>query len=93
MDISPQMIENIGYLGSLLSCITFIPQVYQSWKSKSVGDLSFLMILIVITSTLVWLVYGYFVKSGPVLMANTIVFLLSVTLLYFKLTFKKPNSN
>jgi MtN3 and saliva related transmembrane protein len=90
MNISPQMIDNIGYLGSFLSCITFIPQVLQAWKSKSVGDLSFLMILIVITSTLVWLVYGYFKHSGPVLMANSIVFLLSVTLLYFKLTFKKP---
>jgi len=92
MDITPQLINNIGYLGSFLSCITFIPQVYQSWKSKSVGDLSFLMILIVISSTLVWLVYGYFVNSGPVLVANTIVFLLSVILLYFKLTFKKPTA-
>ena len=89
MDITPQVINYIGYLGSFLSCITFIPQVYQSWKSKSVGDLSFLMILIVITSTMVWLVYGYFVNSGPVMMANTVVLALSLMLLYFKLTFKK----
>lgn len=89
MDITPQVINYIGYLGSFLSCITFIPQVYQSWKSKSVGDLSFLMILIVITSTIVWLVYGYFVNSGPVIMANTVVLALSLMLLYFKLTFKK----
>lgn len=89
MNISPELVEYIGYLGSFLSCVTFIPQVYHSWKSKSVGDLSFLMILIVITSTLVWLVYGYFVKSGPVIMANTVVLALSLILLYFKLTFKK----
>ena len=89
MNISPEVVEYIGYLGSFLSCVTFIPQVYHSWKSKSVGDLSFLMILIVITSTLVWLVYGYFVKSGPVIMANTVVLALSLILLYFKLTFKK----
>ena len=89
MDITPQVINYIGYLGSFLSCITFIPQVYQSWKSKSVGDLSFLMILIVISSTIVWLVYGYFVNSGPVIMANTVVLALSLMLLYFKLTFKK----
>lgn len=89
MNISPEVVEYIGYLGSFLSCVTFIPQVYHSWNSKSVGDLSFLMILIVITSTLVWLVYGYFVKSGPVIMANTVVLALSLILLYFKLTFKK----
>jgi MtN3 and saliva related transmembrane protein len=89
MEISAQMIENIGYLGSILSCITFIPQVYHSWKSKSVGDLSFSMILIVVSSTIVWLVYGYFKNSGPVMMANTVVLALSLILLYFKLTFKK----
>ena len=46
----------MGLFGAFLSSVTFIPQVYLAWKSKSVGDLSLLMILIVITSTVVWLV-------------------------------------
>jgi MtN3 and saliva related transmembrane protein len=77
----------IGYLGSFLTCITFIPQVIKSWESQSVGDLSTTMICIVITSTLVWLWYGVRIKSGPVMVANTIVFLLGCVLLYFKMTF------
>lgn len=81
-------IELIGYLGSFLTSITFIPQVYKSWQSKSVGDLSIWMILIVITSTIVWLVYGFAIHSGPVIAANTVVFLLSLVLFYFKLRFK-----
>ena len=85
--MNPKLVEYIGYFGSLLSCITFIPQVYLSWKSHSVGDLSLIMILIVITSTLVWLTYAYLIKSKPVLVANTVVFILSLMLLYFKLTF------
>jgi len=81
-------IELIGYFGSFLTSITFIPQVYKSWKSKSVGDLSTWMVLIVITSTLVWLAYGYLINSGPVLLANTIVLILTLVLLYFKMKFK-----
>ena len=81
-------VEFIGYFGSFLTSITFIPQVYKSWKSKSVGDLSIWMVLIVVTSTLVWLVYGYAINSGPVMVANTIVLLLTLVLLYFKITFK-----
>ncbi len=77
----------IGYLGSFLTCVTFVPQVYQSWQTQSVGDLSIWMVLIVITSTLVWLWYGVRIKSGPVITANAIVFLLGCILLYFKLTF------
>lgn len=82
-------IELIGYLGSFLTSITFIPQVYQAWKTKSVGDLSIWMIFIVNTSTVVWLVYGIGIGSGPVIVANSIVLFLSLLLLYFKLTFKK----
>lgn len=77
----------IGYVGSFLTCVTFVPQVWHSWKSQSVGDLSLAMILIVITSTLVWLWYGIRIKSGPVIMANVIVCILGCVLLYFKLTF------
>ena len=92
MEIEQQLIENIGYVGSILSSITFIPQVYKSWKSKSVGDLSFTMVLIVVSSTIVWLTYGYLISSGPVLVANTVVLILTLVLLYFKLTFKTPQA-
>ncbi|MFM7359196.1 MAG: SemiSWEET family sugar transporter [Sediminibacterium sp.] len=87
--IPAQWVELIGYFGSFLTSITFIPQVYKSWKSKSVGDLSTWMVLIVITSTLVWLVYGFAISSGPVLLANTIVLVLTLVLLGFKISFQK----
>jgi MtN3 and saliva related transmembrane protein len=50
------------------------------------------MVLIVITSTIVWLVYGFAIQSGPVILANTIVFVLTLVLLGFKLSFPKNNS-
>jgi len=84
-------IELIGYLGSFLTSITFIPQVYKSWQSKSVGDLSIWMITIVVTSTIVWLVYGFAIESGPVILANFVVLALTLVLFYFKLTFKKKS--
>ena len=84
-------IELVGYLGSFLTSITFIPQVYKSWQSKSVGDLSIWMITIVVTSTIVWLVYGFAIKSGPVIVANFVVLALTLILFYFKLTFKKKS--
>ena len=81
-------IENIGLFGAFLSSITFMPQVYLAWKSRSVGDLSFTMILIVIISTIVWLVYAFALMLWPVIIANSIIFVLSCLLMVFKLTFK-----
>lgn len=86
-------IEFLGYLGAFLSAITFVPQVWQAWKTKSVGDLSLWMILIVVTSTVVWLIYAFGVKSGPVIAANTVVLVMALLLLYFKFTFKPKGKN
>ncbi|MCB0497919.1 MAG: hypothetical protein KDC79_17400 [Cyclobacteriaceae bacterium] len=81
-------IEIAGHTGAFLSSVTFVPQVYKAWQSKSVGDLSLAMILIVVTSTVIWLVYGVSLMLWPVIIANSIIFFLASLLLIFKLTFK-----
>jgi MtN3 and saliva related transmembrane protein len=82
-------VEFVGLTGSFLSSITFVPQVYKAWKSKSIGDLSIYTILIVSLSTLIWLVYGIFHRPFllPVVICNGFIFLLSLLLLYFKKIF------
>ncbi len=83
--------EVVGHVGSFLSSVTFIPQVYKAWKSKSVGDLSSTTIFIVSLSTLVWLTYGIFNDPPlwPVIICNGFIFVLSLVLHYFKFAFKK----
>lgn len=81
-------IEAVGLVGAFLSSITFIPQVYKAWQTKSVGDLSLTMMLIVFTSTIVWLIYGIKLSLLPVIACNAIICILSLTLIYFKFTFK-----
>lgn len=91
LDVSPYQLhwfDYVGYLGSFLTSITFIPQVYKAWKTKSVGDLSIWMMSIVVFSTIVWLVYAFAIESGPVIVANSIVLALSLLLIYFKYSFK-----
>jgi MtN3 and saliva related transmembrane protein len=82
-------IEIVGLFGAFLSSVTFIPQVYKAWQSKSVGDLSMWMLAIVLTSVIVWLVYGIYLDLLPVIIANSTILALALALLYFKLTFRK----
>jgi MtN3 and saliva related transmembrane protein len=83
--------DYFGYFGAFLTAITFVPQVIRAWQTKSVGDLSIYMLMIVFTSALVWLVYAFALHLVPVIVANSIVFILTVVLIYFKLTFKKSS--
>jgi MtN3 and saliva related transmembrane protein len=81
--------EYFGYIGAFLSAVTFMPQVWLAWKTKSVGDLSLGMLSIVFISVVVWLIYAFALGLLPVIIANSIVGILAIILLYFKFTFPK----
>ena len=83
--------EVIGHIGSALSSLTFMPQVYQTWKSKSVKDLNLSMMLIVFVSTLIWIVYGIGRGLLPVIICNSIICFLSVVLIYFKISYGRTS--
>lgn len=82
-------IQVAGHVGAFLSAVTFIPQVYKVWKTRSVNDLSLTMMVIVFTSTLIWLVYAIALMLVPVILANSIICFLSMLLIYFKFAFAK----
>lgn len=79
--------EYLGMVGVVTGSMTFMPQVYQAWVTKSVGDLSIWMILILLLNVSIWLIYGITGKDRPMILANIIIMSLSLALLYFKLTF------
>ena len=83
------LIEMVGHAGSLLSSVTFIPQVYKVWQTKRTQDLSLSMMFIVFSSTIVWIIYGVGLTLWPVIICNSIIAILSLMLIYFKFTFEK----
>ncbi len=84
-----QWIDYVGLFGAFLSSVTFIPQVYKAWQTRSTGDLSFWMLFILIGNVSTWLFYGIIKKDLAIIIANSIILALAFVLLYFKLTFKK----
>ena len=79
--------DYLGYIGVLTGSLTFVPQVYMAWKTRSVGDLSIWMLLILLTNVVIWLIYGITGKDKAMILANSIILVLSLLMLYFKLTF------
>jgi len=84
-----EWIDYLGLVGVVTGSLTIVPQVYKAWKSKSVGDLSIWMILILISNVSIWLVYGIARNDFPMILANAVIMVLSLLMLYFKQTFKK----
>ena len=81
--------EILGYLGALFITVSFIPQVIQSYKTKSVQDVSFGLILTTIIGTIFWWLYGIINKVEPLILSNSILGLVVIYQLYLKLKYKK----
>ena len=79
--------DYLGYIGVVTGSLTFVPQFWMAWKTRSVGDLSIWMILILLINVVIWLIYGITGKDKAMIMANSIILVLSLLMLYFKLTF------
>jgi len=65
-----------------------LPQIIKSIKTKNTKDLSLLMYLILIMGVFLWLVYGILIESLPLIIANAIVILFSLTILILKIKYK-----
>ena len=82
-------IEIIGLIAATLTTSAFLPQVYQTWKTKDVSGLSLPMLAMFFIGVSLWFVYGLYKESPSLLIANAITVVSILVLLYFKLTYKK----
>lgn len=80
--------EIIGLAAATLTTAAFIPQVYKTWKTKSVDELSLTMYLVFFIGIVLWLIYGIYIDSFSIILANTVTGLLVLLLIYFKLKYK-----
>lgn len=66
-----------------------MPQLIRVWKLKSARDISVIMFLVFSLGVFLWLVYGIFIRSFPVLLANAVTLALSLAILALKLRYDR----
>lgn len=80
-------VTTLGLIAGTLTTIAFIPQIVKAWQSKSTGDLSWGMVTTFSTGVLLWLIYGIWIDSLPVILANAITLLLQVGIISLKIKY------
>lgn len=81
-------IEILGLVAGTITSVTFVPQVIRIWQTKSAKDLSIMMLLLLMLGVVLWLIYGLVVMSASIIYTNSMVLLMSLVMMYFKLKFK-----
>lgn len=77
-------IELIGILAGICTTFSVIPQIKQMLKTRSAKDISYMMYLINCTGFILWITYGYNIRSFSLVIANVITLCLQATVLILK---------
>ncbi len=83
--MSPLHIEIIGFLAALFTTSAFVPQVYKIWKHRNSDGVSLTMYFVLFSGVLLWIVYGWYIESLSIVVANSVAAFLQALIVFFKL--------
>lgn len=78
-------IDILGMLAGIATTSGFLPQAWKVYKTKKTTDLSLGMYSFFTAGVFLWIVYGVFIGSFPIILFNAITFLLALYVLVMKI--------
>lgn len=76
-----------GIIAGIFSTGALLPQVIKSFSSRETKDLSFSMLVLMISGSLLWFSYGIRKKDKPIIIANAVILGLVISLLLLKVKY------
>lgn len=77
----------IGYLAATLTTCSFVPQAWQTFRTRDVSGISLGMYSIFAGGVALWLLYGLLLGAWPIVAANGITLALAIAILVMKLRY------
>jgi uncharacterized protein with PQ loop repeat len=71
----------VAILAPLISSIQLFPQLYKTYTTKSVKDLSFYFLILFLISNILWILHGYFIFDISLIVAGIVSIIINIILL------------
>ena len=81
--------DSVGLVAGLLTTIAFVPQVLKIYRTKSGRDISARMFTLFSIGIVLWLVYGFLLGQWPIVLANAVTLVLSLTIIGLKIRYRR----
>ncbi len=81
-------IKFLGLFAGFCTTIAVIPQLYKTWKEKSVKDISLKMFSVLTLGLILWTVYGILKMDVPIIITNGISTTLNFIMIIFYFKYK-----
>jgi MtN3 and saliva related transmembrane protein len=85
-------LDVLGLSASFFTTSSFIPQMWQVWKTKDVSGISLPTYMIITFGLILWLIYGILKQDLPITVANSIMVFLTGGIALMKIKFEKRKS-
>jgi MtN3 and saliva related transmembrane protein len=79
----------LGSVASALVSASFIPQIIKGYKTKHLGDVSYLLMILISVGMTMWVVYGIEKQDLVIIGANITTIALNMILLGLKAKYSK----
>jgi MtN3 and saliva related transmembrane protein len=79
-------VSTIGMIAATLTTAAYIPQAYKTIKTRSTRDLSIVTFSMLFVGTILWFVYGLYIRDTPLMLANGITATLSGIIFFLKIS-------
>lgn len=79
----------LGSVASALVSSSFIPQIIKGYKTKHLGDVSYLLMVLISIGMSLWIVYGIEKQDLVIIGANVATIALNMILLGLKVRYSK----
>jgi MtN3 and saliva related transmembrane protein len=86
--VTAQTTDFIGMVAGSLTTLSFVPQVWKTYRRKSAGDFSWAYLLAFTAGLALWLWYGLLISSMPVILANAVALFLLAALVGLKVKYR-----
>ncbi|WP_263769429.1 SemiSWEET transporter [Propionivibrio soli] len=85
-------IDFLGIVAGICTTLSFLPQVAQIWRTRSVDDISLGMYSTFVTGVCLWLVYGVVSAQIALILTNVVTLALAGSVLAMKLRYGKRSA-
>ncbi len=79
----------LGTIASVLVTVGWIPQIIRGYKTKSLSDVSYYLMLLISTGSVLWIFYGIEIADKIIIGVNIAILIFNLTLLYMKIKYSK----
>jgi len=83
----------VATLAPIVNCIQLFPQLYKTYKTKSVDDLSLYSLILILITNILWLLHGYFIFDKSLIISGIIGLCINILLFIMYILYSQKYTN